>query len=203
MPSLTRIVPWSHQLVAEVLQPGDFAVDLTVGKGRDTLALAKAVGPDGLVVGFDVQTEALAMAAEFLFREGYEPRRKNEPDGLDREAGIVLTASCHSNLSAWVPRTPQAIIANLGYLPGGDPALVTATVTTITALQQALEVLAPGGRLAVTVYPGHAGGAEEARSVESLLQALPCETWQVLNLKVANRPEAPFLMVAEARNVRL
>lgn len=58
MSSLTRIVPWSQQLVCEVLRPGDLAVDLTAGKGRATLALAKAVGAQGQVVAFDLQTTA-------------------------------------------------------------------------------------------------------------------------------------------------
>ena len=70
MSSLTRIVPWSQQLVCEVLQPGDLAVDLTTGKGRDTLALAEAVGPTGQVVAFDVQTEALDQSQRFLEERG-------------------------------------------------------------------------------------------------------------------------------------
>ena len=66
MSSLTRIVPWCHQLVAEVLKPGDLAVDLTAGKGRDTLVLAQAVGEGGQVVAFDLQAVALEQTAQYL-----------------------------------------------------------------------------------------------------------------------------------------
>jgi hypothetical protein len=37
--SLTRIVPWNQPLVSEVLLPGDVAVDLTVGRGRNATQL--------------------------------------------------------------------------------------------------------------------------------------------------------------------
>jgi len=49
MSYLTRIVPWSQKLVCDVLRHGDLAVDLTAGKGRDTHALAEAVGAQGQV----------------------------------------------------------------------------------------------------------------------------------------------------------
>ena len=39
----------------QVLRPGDMAVDATAGNGADTLALARMVGPDGVVHGIDVQ----------------------------------------------------------------------------------------------------------------------------------------------------
>ena len=53
MSSLIRIVTWSHELVREVLRPGDLAVDLTAGKGRDTLALAA----DSLVVAGELRID--------------------------------------------------------------------------------------------------------------------------------------------------
>ncbi len=52
----------------------------------------------------------------------------------------------------------MGIIANLGYLPGGDRAIITRSESTLAALDQSLTSLAVGGRVAVVVYPGHAGG---------------------------------------------
>ena len=63
---LTRIVPWSQQLLAEILDPGETAIDLTAGKGKDTLFLYRTVGAGGRIIAFDVQPRALELSAERL-----------------------------------------------------------------------------------------------------------------------------------------
>jgi hypothetical protein len=88
-------------------------------------------------------------------------------------------------------------MANLGYLPGGDQALVTRPDSTLAALEQSLGLLAPGGRLVVTVYPAHPGGGKEGEVVNELFCRLPSDHWQVLSLYVANCSEAPYLLLAE------
>ncbi len=195
--SLTRIVPWSQQLACEVLRPGDLAVDLTAGKGRDTLALANAVGGEGQVLAVDLQDTALAQTELLLKGEGCHALRWPADKVLPHRPGVYLVQACHSALAGLLDRSARAVMANLGYLPGGDPALVTRPETTIAALEKALDLLAPGGRLVVTVYPGHSGGEAEAEAVDALLGALPRSSWMVLFLTVANRPEAPRLRVAE------
>ncbi len=67
------------------------------------------------------------------------------------------------------------------------------------ALQQSCDLLAPGGRLVVVVYPGHPGGTEEGAAVENLFARLDDRCFQVLQLKIINRSDAPFLLVAEKR----
>ncbi len=196
-PPLTRIVPWSQQLACEVLRPGDLAVDLTAGKGRDTLCLAKAVGPGGRVVAFDVQQVALQQAAAFLKEQGLETTFWSADQAVPDSPGIYLVQACHSRLEDIVRQPVQAIIANLGYLPGGDQALITQPDSTLSALQQSLRLLDAGGRLAVTVYPSHQGGTEEATVVDVFFVNLPRDAWQVLSLRAANRSEAPYLWVAE------
>jgi len=47
---------------------------------------------------------------------------------------------------------------------------------------------APGGVLTVVVYPGHAGGDEEARAVSGWMSALPSNEHEVRHLRPANRP---------------
>ena len=66
MSHLANIVSRSQQLLNEVLQPGDLAVDLTAGNGSDTLSLAQTVGPTGTVLAFDIQVQALATTTERL-----------------------------------------------------------------------------------------------------------------------------------------
>ena len=197
MSALTRIVPWSQQLVCEILQPGDLAVDLTTGKGRDTLALAKAVGPKGQVVAFDLQTTALEQTTELLQGHDFAVRRWPAEQTLPQQPGIFLVQTCHSTLAQLLQHPAKAIMANLGYLPGGDQSLITRPDLTLAALQQSLKLLTPGGRLAVTVYPAHPGGGEEGDAVNAFLCRLPSDQWKVLSLCAANCNEAPYLLVAE------
>lgn len=198
MSSLTRIVAWSHALVREVLRPGDLAVDLTAGKGRDTLALAAAVGQTGQVVSFDTQAVALEQTALLLQQHGYTVQ--NWSGGrVEACSEIVLVQTCHSSLEEVLTRPPRAVLANLGYLPGGDRTVITRPESTLPALAKSLDLLSNGGRLVVTVYPAHSGGLQEALMIDDLFATLPSEIWQVLSLRVANRGDAPYLLVAERR----
>ena len=197
MTSLINIVSWSQRLACEILEPGDLAVDLTAGKGRDTYSLAKAVGSEGQVVAFDLQATALQQAMELL--QNHDFCVNNWPAGkaLPKQAGIFLVHACHSSLGKILQRPAKAIVANLGYLPGGDPMLITRPDSTLAALQESLHLLAPGGRLAVTVYPGHPGGEKEGTVVDVFFRDLPRELWHVLCVRALNHNAAPYLHVAE------
>ena len=199
MSSLTRIVPWSQQLICEVLCPGDLAVDLTAGKGRDTCALAAAVGNEGQVVSFDLQEEAIELTADLLQKHDCTVQFWPAAQVVPKRPGVFLLKSCHSAIDNILPAPVKAVIANLGYLPGGDRSLVTRPDSTLTALQKAVEWLLPGGRIAVTVYPSHPGGRQEYEAVNSFFCQLPGDLWQVLSLSVPNQEDAPCLMVAERR----
>jgi len=194
---LTRIVPWAHQLVREVLRPGDLAVDLTAGTGQDTLLLFETVGSHGQVLAFDIQPQALENTRARL--EPLGARVKALPTGtpLPDEAGVYLLAAGHEQLETHLSRAPRVVIANLGFLPGGDGHIITRPETTLTALDQAARLLAPGGRLAVVVYTGHPGGAEEGVAVEHYFCTLPADGWQTIRVETCNRHDAPFLLAAQ------
>lgn len=140
------------------LEPGALAIDATVGNGHDTCFLASRVGPHGHVIGFDVQKDALDTTRARLADAG----------GLLERCTLLLRGHEHMRHSvpaAWVGAV-TAITFNLGYLPGSDKACITRASTTMTALEQALDLLRPGGLLSVLAYRGHPGGAEEAAAVE-------------------------------------
>ncbi|NIQ96130.1 MAG: methyltransferase domain-containing protein [Desulfuromonadales bacterium] len=196
-PSLTRIIPRAHEFVGEVLAPGDLAIDLTAGNGHDTLVLAEAVGPTGQVIAFDIQQAAIERTAERLAAAGIASRRLDGLGLAQAQDRVILLRADHAGLAACLPRQPRAFIANLGYLPGGDQGLATRPETTCAALQTAAESLSAGGRLVVVVYVGHEGAAAEAEAVDDFFASLPPKCWQVLDLRVANRPEAPYLLVAQ------
>lgn len=196
---LTRIVSRCQQLLAEVLTAGDVAVDLTAGRGRDTLALAHAVGRTGRVIAFDLQEPALQETARLCIGQGFAVEHWPSDKSVPQRPAVYLVHDCHSRLRRILSCPVKAVIANLGYLPGSDRQLVTRAETTVLALQQGLDLLTEGGRLAVTTYPGHPGGTDEAAAVSCMLHQLDSKVWQVLQLSVANRQQAPCLLVAERR----
>ena len=196
MSHFSNIVSRSQQLLTEVLQPGDLAVDLTAGNGSDTLFLSKAVGPTGLVLAFDIQEQAILKTAERLEQAGVFVDRSSSKEQI---SGVTLICASHEKLPDFLDSPPKGIIANLGYLPGGDETLTTQTNSTVAALQHATDALAAGGRLAVVVYPGHPGGDAEGRAVDALFVSLPLKLWHVLRIEVPNSSAAPYLLVAEKR----
>jgi predicted methyltransferase len=190
----------AHALLAEVLSSGKLAVDLTAGNGYDTCFLYRAVGPQGRVLAFDIQEKALQRSARRLKDAGarvFGPA--DGPPAYPLAAGVHLIRACHGRLTDFLQEPADGIIANLGYLPGGDRDEATREETTLQALRQALSLLMPGGRLAVVAYVGHGGGRAEANSVETLFKSLPGRQWNVLRMTAVNRLEAPFLLVAERR----
>ena len=199
--ALVRIVTWGQELLAEVVQPGDLVVDLTAGNGQDTLALFQLVGLTGQVIAFDIQSQALLSTRDRMVAAGAQVRlHQQDIQSLPGEPGIDLVEMNHAELSGVISGSPKGIIANLGYLPGGQRGLVTRPESTVRALEQSCSFLAPGGRLAVVVYPGHPGGAEEGAAVTDFFTELHDLDFYVLQMKVSNRPQAPFLFVIEKKD---
>ena len=68
---MERMVDFAHRFLAETLAAGDRAVDLTAGRGRDTLFLAEQVLPGGELFAFDIQRDALAQTENLLRSHGF------------------------------------------------------------------------------------------------------------------------------------
>lgn len=151
------LVDSAHDRIRPRLHAGDVAVDATVGNGFDTLFLLRQIQPSGRVFGFDVQQAALDSAAIRADRAGWRDcltlLRESHADMAEK-----ILAEWHGRIAA--------CMFNLGYLPGSDKRIITEAETTLPALDAAARLLAPGGILSVLAYPGHPGGAEEARQVE-------------------------------------
>ena len=177
--SFPRATTYAHQLLTEHLREGDFAVDATCGRGHDTLHIAKLVGSSGRVLALDLQAEAITSTLERLRTEGLADR-------------VTLVQSSHADLQEHL--TDQAIHAavfNLGYLPGGDKAIITQPHSTLAAIQTVLDHLAPNGLLIITVYPGHQGGMEEAKQVDAFVRTLPQSQYEVTHYGFLNQRNHP------------
>jgi predicted methyltransferase len=146
-------VPLSHLFIRQFVHQGDGVIDATCGNGNDTLLLAGLVGSSGTVWAFDVQKEAILATAEKLDSCGMAER-------------VRLIHAGHETLAERVTSPVSAVVFNLGYRPGGDRSISTRPDTTLSALEQALQLLVPGGILAITLYPGHSGGEREERMAD-------------------------------------
>jgi len=201
---ITDMSSWAHQLLTTVLQAGDFAIDLTAGRGHDTLWLAQQVdvNTNGQVLAFDVQQQAIASTSAHIEEAGIIVQTINEPQSIAPQ-GVSLYHGCHTELGQLVTDDiklrPKAIIANFGYLPGADHATTTAATTSYTAVHQATQLLAVGGRIALVLYTGHTGALEECAAIEELCSALDSKIWDVLRLQPANRSKAPYVLVLEKK----
>ncbi|AGL02004.1 tRNA (mnm(5)s(2)U34)-methyltransferase [Desulfoscipio gibsoniae] len=174
-----------QRFVGEVLHKGSVAVDATAGNGYDTLFLANSVGECGRVYAFDIQQSALDITARRLKQFGLE---KN----------VTLIHDGHEKMDLYIVPPVDAFIFNLGYLPGGDHDKITRPSTTVKALQIALDMLNPGGRISIVVYTGHLGAGEESRTVEEMAAKLDPRIFGVLKVTFINRSaSAPFLIFIE------
>lgn len=182
---MLRATELAHLVIRHTLQPGDWVVDATVGNGYDTLRLAQCVGPTGRVFGFDIQEAALAAAAERL-------------TGLNQ---VTLFHSSHEHLVECLPDAARGrlkgVMFNLGYLPGSTKNIITTPAITISALQQALTHLAVGGRITIVLYPGHAGGIDEAAAVRAFAKTLPDTFAASHGTRLNTTRSVPELLVIE------
>lgn len=178
-------VPLAHLFLRNFVHEGDRAIDATCGNGHDTLLLARLVGQAGHVWGFDIQQQAVDETTRQLVVAELSGR-------------VTLLQTGHEELAQHVTGPLQAVLFNLGYLPGGDRSIITRPETTALALEQSLLLLAAGGVLLVTIYPGHGGGADEQAVVESWAAALDprrAHCWRMGQTNAA--PAAPYLLLVQ------
>lgn len=194
---LANIVSWSHFFARQILNPGDKAIDLTAGKGRDTLVLSEAVGKQGQVVAFDVQERAIRETADLFASQERTVEFWAKDKEIPNKEGVYLVYSCHSLLNHIIRFPVKVILSNLGYLPGGSLEIKTQSETTLSTLEQSLNLISLKGRLIVVAYPSHPGGEWEAQNVESFFNTLEQRVWQTLQLRNLNSLGSPLLFVAE------
>lgn len=183
---LADILPFTRSLIEKVVQPGDVAVDATMGNGHDTLFLAKLVGPTGTVLAYDIQASALETTKNRLEREGVLNRVRLYKKGHET-VGEELSQ---------LARPISAAMFNLGYLPGSDKTVVTKPATTLAALEAIAPFLKRDGIITVVIYTGHAGGEEEAEAILTRLSRWDHKHFHVLQYRFLNRPNHPPFLVA-------
>ena len=108
------------------------------------------------------------VVADGVAAAGGEWRARQRHNGA--ELTVRWVQGCHNALLRALPaRSAALVVFNLGYLPGGDKAFTraftTTVATTIPALEAAERVVAIGGCVSATIYPGHPEGLDEEVAV--------------------------------------
>lgn len=187
MNAFPKPIELAHQLMGNIVKPSDCVVDATLGNGHDALFLARLVGESGLVIGFDVQPEAIESSTQRMIENGM------------RNYEFHLTG--HENIREVIAleNLPlAAVMFNLGYLPNADKSIITTEHTSLLALEIALEMLKVGGLISIMCYPGHEGGDAESLAISNWTKNLPRESYRVANYALHNsQNNPPFLLLVE------
>lgn len=173
-----RMVEIIHDCMEEMIGPGDTVCDCTMGNGHDTLKLCRLVGQNGKVYSFDIQQEAVDRTRKLL--------TENQ---VEEAAQLILDS--HSHLLQYVAEPVKFFVFNLGYLPDGDPDIITTGDSTVKALGDVLSLVPAGGGGAVLSYYGHEGGLFEKTMLEGFLQNLPPKYFSVMKIESFNRRNTP------------
>lgn len=182
MPSFNALT-LSHQFLAAHVKPGDFCIDATAGRGKDTAFLCKLVGESGRVLAFDIQAEAVESTRTLL-----------ESEQLSSIAEVLQES--HSNMIQYAePGTVDAIVFNFGWLPGGDHNIFTQAETSIQAIEQGLSLLKENGVMSLCIYYGRNNGVSERDALLDYLASLDPRKVTVLMSSFLNRQKDPAIPV--------
>ncbi len=180
---LDNALQHSQELMARALKPGDRALDATAGNGKDTLHLARLIGPAGQVVAVDIQKQALENTQNLLKKENLINR-------------VQLIEGNHARIDELTTGTFQVAVFNLGYLPGGDHEIITGPDTTLRGLKKIMPMISPGGVITVVAYHGHPGGKNELTALEKFLPVLDQKKVAVLQYSFINQAGNPPVLFA-------
>jgi ubiquinone/menaquinone biosynthesis C-methylase UbiE len=127
-------VPWFRPIAGTLVdllqpQPGERFLELGPGRGAATVALAQAVGPDGLVDAIDIAPSMVRLLQEELDRSGVTNVRPTTGDAADpRPAGAAYDGIVSSLVLFFLP----------------DP---------VAALKHWRALVRPGGRVGISTFP--------------------------------------------------
>ena len=100
------------------------------------------------------------------------------------------------------PGSVDAVMFNLGWLPGADHAVTTKVESTLRAVDVALELLREDGLLTICVYPGHEEGAREREALLEWAQNLDARRYDAMLRAYLNQTADPPLLIAVKKNRR-
>lgn len=177
---------WAQELIEGALTAGGVAIDATMGNGNDTQWLCELVGSAGRVHAFDVQPEAVEHTRQRLQQAGLTAR-------------ATLYCASHERLAELVREPVDAVVFNLGWLPGAEHGVTTRVESTLAAVDAALALLKISAVMTICVYPGHEEGAREREALLKWAAALDPKRYDAIHKTYLNQPKHPPCLIAVQR----
>lgn len=174
---------WAKELIENAVFPGAHVIDATMGNGHDTEWLCELVGENGRVYAFDVQQEAVNRTAERLEQVGMIQRTQ-------------LFCLGHEHMADVVCEQVDAVVFNLGWLPGAEHGVTTQTSTTLRAVNAALSLLKEEAVMTICIYPGHDEGTRELHALLNWAGELDDRRYDAVLKSYLNQPNDPPQMLA-------
>jgi len=174
---------WAREIIEGALYEGACAVDATMGNGHDTQWLCEQVGQNGHVYAFDVQQDAVDRTAERLNNAGLASRAQ-------------LVCAGHEHMADYVKTSVDAVVFNLGWLPGAEHGITTRTPTTLQAAEAALSLLKEEGVMTICIYPGHEEGTRELGALLEWARKLDGRRYDAMLKTYINQPNDPPQLLA-------
>jgi len=187
--SITQTV---HAHLTSIIQKGDRVVDATLGNGHDTLFLARAIGDEGHLYGFDIQEQAIISSLDKLASHQLTSR-------------TTLLQKSHQFMDDYIPSRDhgriKSIVFNLGYLPSSDKSITTQPQSTLSALNLSLNLLSEDGVISILAYTGHPGGEEECNAVKSWVSKLSPENYKtsIINLLPDHDSPPEWILISKTQ----
>lgn len=168
----------AHSYWERLVLPNNTIIDATCGNGHDTLFLA-SLNP-GTLYACDIQEKAISTTKEKLG---------------EHHQNVKFVLGCHSSFPEKIEEgSVKLIVYNLGYLPGGDKAFTTELESTLESIKSARDLIAPGGAISITCYPGHPEGAKEEEKLLEECSKLDPKKWNCCHHRWLNRKNSPSLL---------
>lgn len=166
----------AQQIWKSILTKEECAIDATCGNGHDTVKLAALAKT---VYAFDIQSEAIRVSKDRVSEHKLD--------------NVHFYQQCHSSFPSEITDV-RLIVYNLGYLPGCDKNITTLTPTTLKSLENACNLIKPGGMITVTCYPGHEEGQIEEKKILEWAEQLNPSVWQCCHRRFINKIRSPSLL---------
>jgi len=174
MNNLIGVIEYTRIMIDRYQNKDGVAIDMTLGKGNDTLYLADKFAD---IVAFDIQQEAIDVSNEKL-------------EGINN---VQLIKDSHENFDKYIKDEVDLFIYNLGYLPGFSKDITTKSESTIESLKKALIQLKRKGIVIIVVYVGHQEGYEESKVIEDYLKLIDKEYFTISKYQVMSE-NAPYVV---------
>lgn len=193
---MKSMVELSHTFLKDIIHPQSLLIDATLGQGKDALFFLQERA--GTIHAFEID-EGIASEAEAFLKE--QKRKQKEKEPFRKQSEVIVHACSHDTMEevlASENRKADGIIFNFGWYPKEADRCETRPETSARAVEQAIRLLRPKGRMALVFY-AHAQGAQEQEAVLKMLEKHKNEL-EIYKFQKVFAEDAPWLCLVSHKS---